>query len=79
MFFYFSFIFYQVISGNIKILREKGLDKVKHKKPIDEHDWAKMHSSLGIDTAQGLQDLVFLNIQSYCATLVGEERRVSVP
>ena len=51
-----------VIQGQIKKLREEGKDKSKHKEPIEPTDYVKIMNSLDLNTPQGLQNKVFLDV-----------------
>lgn len=52
----------QIIQGTIKMMKQQGLDKTKHKEAINQTDMRKIRDSLNTETPQGLQDTVFLDV-----------------
>ena len=57
----------QVFDGYIVENKKEGLDKTKHKSPIDDADWKKLHGSdyTKGDTPETLQNSFFLNMMTH--------------
>ena len=52
----------QVIQGTIKLMRASGNDVIQHKSAIQKEDMKKIRDNLKLNTPQGLQDKVFIDI-----------------
>ena len=66
-----------MFTAQIKILRDMGLDKTKHKEAVTAEDMRKFATECTLDNPVGLQEAMFMTLMTHWARR-GEEGLVSL-